>query len=73
MHRYAFLALLPAVLGCTNPDTDPCASYISANQATASPFCATFTKSTVTATTGLPAWATYCSSKPSAISKECSC
>ncbi|KAH8664673.1 pectin lyase fold/virulence factor [Xylariales sp. PMI_506] len=73
MHRYTLLVLLPAVLGCTNPDTDPCASFMSASAATASSFCATFTQSVVTATAGLPAWATYCSDKPSAISKECSC
>ncbi|KAH9895415.1 polysaccharide lyase family 1 protein [Xylariomycetidae sp. FL2044] len=73
MHRFAILALLPAVLGCTNPDTDPCASFMTANKATASAFCATFTRSTVTATAALPAWASVCSSKPSALSKECSC
>lgn len=73
MHRYSILALVPVVLGCTNPDSDPCASYMSANAATASAFCQTYTQSAVTATTGLPAWATYCSSKPSAISKECTC
>ena len=73
MHRYALLAVLPAVLGCANPDSNACASYISANKATASAFCATFTKSAVTATTGLPAWASNCSNKPSQISKECSC
>lgn len=70
-------ALLPVagVWACTNPDTDPCASYLSANSGnTASAFCATFTKSSVTATTGLPSWASsYCSNKPSAVSKECSC
>lgn len=70
----SFLAAVPAaVWACTNPDTDPCASYMSANGATASAFCATFTKSSVTATTGLPSWASNCSNKPSAISKECSC
>ncbi|ROW02494.1 hypothetical protein VMCG_06048 [Cytospora schulzeri] len=74
MHSYALLALIPLVLGCTNPNGDPCASYVSANAGTASAFCATFTKSTVTATTGLPAWASsYCSAKPSQLSKECSC
>lgn len=67
------LALLPVALGCTNPDTDPCASYMEAQPATASQFCATFTQSVVTATTGLPSWATNCSNKPSALSKECSC
>ena len=73
MHRYAFLSLLPAVLGCLDPGSNACPSYISANKATASAFCATFTKSTVTATTGLPSWASNCSSKPSLLSKECSC
>lgn len=73
MYRLAFLSLVSAVLGCSNPDTNACASYISANKASASPFCATFTQSVVTATTALPAWASNCSNKPSAISKECSC
>ncbi|KFY11029.1 hypothetical protein V491_07364 [Pseudogymnoascus sp. VKM F-3775] len=73
MRRYAVLALLPVALGCTNPDTDPCASYMEAQPATASQFCVTFTQSVVTATTGLPSWATNCSNKPSALSKECSC
>jgi len=73
MVYYALLALLPFALACTDPDKDPCASFISANKATASPFCATFTKSAVTATSALPAWASNCSNKPSAVSKECSC
>lgn len=73
MRCLLFFALLPAVLACTNPDSDPCASFMTASSATASAFCKTFTQSTVTATTGLPSWATYCSSKPSAISKECTC
>ncbi|KAK4098447.1 polysaccharide lyase family 3 protein [Parathielavia hyrcaniae] len=72
MHHYALLGLLPVALGCLNPKSNACASYISANAA-ASAFCATFTQSQVTATTGLPAWATNCSNKPSMISKECSC
>lgn len=67
------LALLPAVLACTNPDSDPCASYMTANAATASAFCKTYTTAAATATTGLPAWASNCSNKPSAISKECTC
>ncbi len=73
MHRYAFLGLLPAALGCLDPGSNPCPSYISANKASASAFCKTFTQSTVTATTALPAWASNCSNKPSLISKECSC
>jgi len=73
MHRYALLGFLPAALGCLDPGSNACASYMSANGATASGFCATFTKSAVTATTGLPSWATNCNNKPSLISKECSC
>lgn len=73
MHRYAALGFLPVALGCLNPDTNACASYINANQATASAFCATFTQSVVTATTGLPSWASNCGNKPSQLSKECSC
>ncbi|KAI2638338.1 polysaccharide lyase family 1 protein [Xylaria nigripes] len=73
MQYYALLALVPFVWACTNPDTDPCASFMTAQPATASPFCASFTKSMVTATADLPSWAAACSNKPSAISKECSC
>ncbi|KAI1173595.1 pectin lyase fold/virulence factor [Nemania sp. FL0916] len=73
MQYYALLALVPFVQACTNPDTDPCASFMTAQAATASAFCATFTRSAVTATTALPAWATACGNKPNAISKECSC
>lgn len=76
MQHRAILALgllAPAVLGCTNPDSDSCASYMSAQPATASAFCATFTQSVVTATAALPAWATACGNKPSQLSKECTC
>lgn len=73
MRGSALLVVLPVVLACTDPDTDPCASFMSANRATASAFCATFTQSTVTATAGLPSWVSNCSNKPSAVSKECSC
>ncbi|KAI1433481.1 polysaccharide lyase family 1 protein [Xylaria sp. CBS 124048] len=73
MQYYALLALVPFTYACTNPDSDPCASFMSNQPATASPFCATFTQSQVTATADLPSWATACSNKPSAISKECSC
>ncbi|KAK9415178.1 putative Pectate lyase [Seiridium unicorne] len=69
MHKYALVGLLPLVLGCANPDTDSCASYISGHATV----CSTFLNSAVTATTGLPTWASACSNKPSAISKECSC
>ncbi|KAF3317917.1 hypothetical protein TWF173_009738 [Orbilia oligospora] len=66
-------AFAPVILGCANPDSNSCASFIKSQSATASAYCATFTKSVVTATTGLPSWATNCDNKPSQISKECSC
>ncbi|KAK7429024.1 hypothetical protein QQZ08_004431 [Neonectria magnoliae] len=61
------------VLGCANPESNECASYMANNAATASAFCATFTQGTVTATADLPTWASACSYKPKHISKECSC
>lgn len=73
MHIFSILLIVPTVLGCLNVNSNSCASFIKSQSATASPFCNTFTQSVVTATTGLPAWATYCSSKPSLISAECSC
>lgn len=74
MHVSILLALAPAaVLGCLNANSNPCASFIKSQAATASPFCATFTKSVVTATAGLPAWAANCSNKPNLLSAECSC
>jgi pectate lyase len=72
MHALILLGLLPAALGCLNPTSNKCASYIK-NNAAASTFCATFTQSTVTATTALPAWATNCDNKPKLVSAECSC
>ncbi|KAK6200626.1 hypothetical protein LQW54_009669 [Pestalotiopsis sp. IQ-011] len=69
MHKYAFIAFVPLALGCANPDSNACASYISAH----STVCSTFLNSAVTATTGLASWASNYSNKPSAISKECSC
>lgn len=69
----ALFALIPVAWGCLNADSNKCASYIKSNAATASPFCASFTKSAVTATTALPAWATHCDNKPKLLSAECSC
>ncbi|KAI1847562.1 hypothetical protein JX265_000813 [Neoarthrinium moseri] len=69
MRKYAIVGLLPAVLGCSNPDSNACASYISAHVAD----CATFMNAVVTATAELPSWASNCGNKPSQISKECSC
>lgn len=73
MHALALLSLLPVALGCLNPGTNKCASYIKSNAATASAFCASYTKTVATATTGLPAWATNCDNKPKLLSAECSC
>lgn len=73
---FAAVLLLLATGGnaCTNPDTDSCASAFSANLASASAFCKTFTTGTVTATTGLPSvFASACSSKTSKLSVECTC
>jgi hypothetical protein len=74
MHaRLALIALIPVVLGCLNADNNKCASYIKSNAATASSFCASSTKSIVTATMALPAWATNCDNEPKLLSAECSC
>lgn len=73
MHALAVLGLLPVALGCLNTRTNPCASFIKSQVAQASPFCATFTQSVVTATTGLPAWATNCDNKPKLLTSECAC
>jgi len=48
-------------LGCTNPDTDPCASALTASSLAAVTFCATYTKTSNTVTTSLSAYATFCS------------
>ncbi|KAI0133737.1 pectate lyase-domain-containing protein [Xylariales sp. AK1849] len=69
IYKYALVGLLPVVLSCTNPDTDVCASYISAHATV----CSTFLSSTITATNSLLTWASACSNKPSAVSKERSC
>lgn len=52
MQYYALLAvaLAPVALGCLNTETNSCASYLHNNPAIASPFCASFTKTVVTAT-----------------------
>ena len=71
MRSIAVFSLTVAlVLGCTNPKTDACASLVVASGLA---FCATYTQTVNTATTGLPAWATACSDKPTKISSVCSC
>lgn len=65
--------LLPLALGCNNPAGHPCASVYTASRSAAGEFCATFTASTVTATTGLPTWATACGNEVKQLSSACSC
>ncbi|KAJ5700879.1 glycosyl hydrolases family 28-domain-containing protein [Penicillium malachiteum] len=67
----SFLPLL--VLGCDNPETHACASAYTASRSEAAEFCATFTASSVTATTGLPSFASACDYKVKHLSSACSC
>ncbi|KAJ5627162.1 hypothetical protein N7528_004589 [Penicillium herquei] len=67
----SFLPLL--VLGCDNPETHACASAYTASRSEAAAFCATFTASSVTATTGLPSFASACDYKVKHLSSACSC
>lgn len=66
-------ALVPLAFACDNPETDACASALTVSSAAAATFCATYTQSSQTATTGLPAYATYCANKPKKLSSACSC
>lgn len=65
--------LLPLALGCNNPANHPCAAVYTASRSSASEFCATFTASTVTATTGLPTWASACGNEVKQLSSACNC
>lgn len=70
------LSFLPLVFGCDNPKSPghSCASVYSVSSAAASSFCATFTASTVTATTGVPeALLSNCDYKTKHLSSACSC
>ncbi|KAJ6008367.1 hypothetical protein N7540_012343 [Penicillium herquei] len=67
----SFLPLL--VLGCDNPASHACASAYTASSSEAAAFCATFTASTVTATTGLPSFASACDYKVKHLSSACTC
>jgi polygalacturonase len=73
--RFIFFlgALAPVAFACDNPDTDACASAFTASAAAAITFCKTYTTASQTTTTSLPAFATYCSDKPSKLSSACSC
>lgn len=75
MKRSALLAsFLPLALGCDNPETHSCASAFSVSSAAAATFCATFTASTVTATTGVPdVFLSNCDYKTKHLSSACSC
>ncbi|KAJ5168452.1 endopolygalacturonase D [Penicillium canariense] len=73
MRRALFLSLVPMVLGCNNPASHACASAYTASSSAAAAFCATFTASTVTATTGLPSFASACDFKTRSLSSACSC
>ncbi|KAF7591359.1 hypothetical protein BBP40_001637 [Aspergillus hancockii] len=70
------LSLLPFALGCDNPDTagHACASIYSVSSVAAASFCATFTASSATATTGVPAaFLSNCEYKTEHLSSACSC
>ncbi|PMD41591.1 glycoside hydrolase family 28 protein [Hyaloscypha variabilis F] len=74
MRSIIFLAsIVSFALACGNPDTDACASVFTVSSADAATFCATYTTASVTHTTDLPAYATYCSMKPKKLSSACSC
>ncbi|ESZ92089.1 endopolygalacturonase 3 [Sclerotinia borealis F-4128] len=65
--------LASIAFACDNPDNDACANAFTVSSAVARPFCATYTQSANTVSTGLPAFATACASKPKKLSSACSC
>lgn len=71
--RALVLSLLPLALGCNNPARHACAAAYTASSAEAVAFCATFTASTVTATTRLPDFASACDFDTKHLSSACSC
>ncbi|KAJ5679217.1 endopolygalacturonase D [Penicillium macrosclerotiorum] len=74
MRRALLLSLIPIALGCNNPETHACAGAFVSSSSAAAEFCATFTASTVTATTGLPdSFASACDYKTKHLSSACSC
>ncbi|OKL61468.1 hypothetical protein UA08_03373 [Talaromyces atroroseus] len=74
MRSALFLSFfLPLALGCDNPAEHACAAVYTASRSAVNEFCATFTTETVTATTGLPEWASACSFEPKKLSSACSC
>ncbi|KAL2841425.1 putative endopolygalacturonase D [Aspergillus pseudoustus] len=77
MKRCALLLpFVPLALGCNNPNDSAhsCASIYSVSSVAAASFCATFTASTVTETTGVPdALLSNCDYKVKHLSSACSC
>ncbi|KAJ8059775.1 hypothetical protein OCU04_011408 [Sclerotinia nivalis] len=65
--------LASIALACDNPDHDACANAFTVSAAVAGPFCATYTQSSNTATTDLPAFASACAYKPKKLSSACNC
>ncbi|KAJ9148486.1 Glycoside hydrolase, family 28 [Pleurostoma richardsiae] len=67
-------ALASCALACSNPDSDPCAGAFVTSSAQIAGFCATYTKSVVTETTGFPTpFASICGYKSKKFSSACSC
>ncbi|PWY91494.1 endopolygalacturonase D [Aspergillus sclerotioniger CBS 115572] len=75
MKRSALLlSFLPLALGCESPESHACASVYSVSSAAAASFCATFTASSVTATTDVPdVFLSNCDYKTKHLSSACSC
>ncbi|GLI78379.1 hypothetical protein PoHVEF18_006693 [Penicillium ochrochloron] len=73
MRRALFLSLVPIALACNNPASHACASAYTASSSAAAEFCTTFTASAVTATTGLPSFASACDFNTKSLSSACSC
>nr|AHC56281.1 polygalacturonase 3 [Monilinia fructicola] len=76
MRSAIILGFLASIaLACDNPKSPghACASAFAASPVEAASFCATYTKSVNTATTGLPPFATACANKPKKLSSACSC
>lgn len=73
MRSALLLSFIPLAWACNNPASHACASAYTASSSEAAAFCATFTASTVTATTGLPSFASACDFKTRHLSSACSC
>lgn len=70
----ALAASVPAVLACSNPDTDACAGAYVANSDALVDFCATFTTAVATDSSAVPTVvASACANKAKKLSSACSC